>query len=110
MIPTSIIYEHENKYVDVYTVRGTHSGILETKNSGTLLILKAKDQWAADRYGHIYVDAFSVVAIREVKPRPEDKDEGEDDCCESDKPKAYFKNRHLEDKRLIGQDTSKDSK
>lgn len=108
MIPTSIIYEHRDKYVDVYTVRGTHSGVLEVSKNDVLcsvVILKARDQRDADRYGHIYIDAASVIAIREVKPRVFDKNyDGEDDCCESDKPKSYYKKSESKD------ETAKDKK
>lgn len=112
MIPSAIIYEHAGKYVDVYTTRGTHSGILEISKNDvlcTVIVLKARDQWNADRYGSIYVDATSVIAIREIKPRVFDKDEGEDDCCETDSPKAYFKKSEDESK-IVPDEVSKGSK
>lgn len=88
MIPTAILYEYEGKVVNVYTIRSTFDGILEVKNSGLLVVLKPTDKYSVDRYGPVYIDTGSIVAIREIKPRAIDKDDcGEDDCCD-ESPKA----------------------
>lgn len=109
MIPTAIIYEHEGKVVDVYTIRGSFSGKLEVRNSGLLIVLKPNEIWNDGRYGSTYIDSTSVVAIREVKPRAKQDYDGDDDCYEKDSPKAYFK-RDTEDKQMLGQDISKEDK
>lgn len=91
MIPTAILYEYEGKVVNVYTTRSTFDGVLEVKNSGLLVVLKPTDKYSIDRYGPVYIDTGSIVAIREIKPRAIDKDDcGEDDCCD-ESPKAMKK-------------------
>jgi hypothetical protein len=102
MIPTQIFYEHEGKIVTLYTTRGPFEGILEVKNSD-LLVLKTEEITFSERYGSVYIDTQAIVAIREIKPRAKKDygDEGEDDCCEKESPKAYFKAK--EDKQMIEQ-------
>jgi hypothetical protein len=103
MIPTQILYEHEGKVVTLYTTRGTFEGILEMKNSGLLVVLKTEGIAFSERYGSVYIDTQAIVAIREIKPRAKKDygDEGEDDCCEKESPKAYFKAK--EDKQMVEQ-------
>lgn len=101
MIPVAILSEHLGKVVQVYTVKDSFVGTLETKNFGLLLMLTPTDQYSLDRYGPTYVATDAVIAIRERKPHAEKNEKWEDDTCDSNKegpfpddPKsanAYFK-------------------
>lgn len=92
---TSVIKKFEDKLVEVATARTTYVGRLSFHKHEDVLELVSEDKYTSKRYGSVFIDQNAVLAIREVKPvrkwdyYPEDC--GEDDCCEQDKPKGYFK-------------------
>lgn len=90
MIHYSVIQELVGKEAVVY-IAGSKSfeGKLSYQPNQLLLIVTPTDPWTAKRYGNSFIDVSSVIAIREVKPRPvSEKDEGEDDCNDCDESKG----------------------
>lgn len=83
MLHYTVIQEFQGKQVDVSTTKSVFSGTLKFDLHKGVIIVDPIDPWTIKRYGPAVIDAASVVAIREVKPRPvhdETEDSGDEDC------------------------------
>lgn len=82
----TLIQEFEGKTVEVTTVKREFTGTLKYDLHKGVLVVTPTDKWVASRFGPAFVDVSTVVAIREVFPRPDKKGACEDNCdCDESK-------------------------
>jgi hypothetical protein len=88
MLHPTIIKEFEGKLVDLTTTKRDFTGTLKYDVSRNVVIIDPIDKWVANRYGIAFIDAASVIAIREFKLRDlrsSEAEDGDGDDCDSDR-------------------------
>jgi hypothetical protein len=78
---TNILGEFADKEVEITTTSGkSFTGSFKHQTSRNAVVIYPTKEYAAKRYGPVFIKESEIVSIREVLPFIGDEDDG--DCCE----------------------------